>query len=50
MHYFGRADLGPPPLVNIGASRSLVQQDGSITHMDDSAAVASIIKDIFSLS
>ena len=52
VHFFGGVDLGPQPLDNVGSASepvapcSPVQQDGS----DDSAAVQSIINDIFSLS
>src|SRR5229473_6465304 len=49
LHFFGGADLGPQPPVNAGTSSSLVQQDGSTAHMDDSTAI-SVIKDIFRLS
>src|SRR5260370_21367994 len=49
LHFFGGADPGPQPPVNVGMSSSPVQQDGSTAHMDDSAAV-SVIKDIFRLS
>src|SRR5258707_12556951 len=49
LHFFGRADPGPQPPVNAGASSSPVQRDGSTAHMDDSTAV-SVIKDIFRLS
>ena len=49
VHFFWGADLGPQALVNIGTSSSLVQWDGSVPHMDDSA-IDSVIKDIFSLS
>ena len=49
-HFFGGADLRPQPLVNMGASSSLVQRDSSTAHMDDSAAAVSVIEDIFSLS
>src|SRR5216684_367282 len=49
MHFFGGADLRPQALVNIGTSSSLVQQNGSVSHMDDST-INSVIKDIFSLS
>src|SRR5258708_5734202 len=49
VHFFGGADLGPQALVNMGASSSPVQRDGSVPHMDDSA-IDSVIKDIFSLS
>src|SRR5258708_21828335 len=50
MHFFGGVDLRPQPLINAGASSSPVQRDSSITHMDNSAAIPSIINDIFSLS
>src|SRR5216684_2283855 len=50
MHFFGGVDLRPQPLINAGAFSSPVQRDGSVAHMDDSAAVPSIINDIFSLS
>jgi SWIM zinc finger len=52
VHFFGGADLGPQPLDNTGlasepvAPCSPVQQDSS----NDSAAVQTIINDIFSLS
>jgi hypothetical protein len=52
VHFFGGANLGPQPLDNVGSASkpvtpcSLVQQDGS----NDSAAVQTIINDIFSLS
>src|SRR5258708_4322989 len=49
LHFFWRADPGPPPPVNTGTSSLPVQRDGSTAHMDDSAAV-SVIKDIFKLS
>src|SRR5713226_1639100 len=49
LHFFGGADPRPQPPVNVGASSSPVQQDGSTTHMDDSAATVSVIEDIFSL-
>src|SRR5258708_22570158 len=50
MHFFGGVDLRPQPLINAGAFSSPVQRDSSITHMDNSAAIPSIINDIFSLS
>jgi hypothetical protein len=52
VHFFEEADLGPQPLDNTGSASepvtpcSPVQQDGS----DDSAAIQTIINDIFSLS
>src|SRR5258708_3332939 len=52
VHFFGGVDLRPQPLDNVGSASELVapcspvQQDGS----NDSAAIQSIINDIFSLS
>src|SRR5258708_3735102 len=52
VHFFGGVDLRPQPLDNVGSASEPVAPCSPVQHdsSDDSAAIQSIINDIFSLS